>query len=50
MANKYTDFPQKETEDEVKKYLNFVKSDPYNAVDFDQSKDKKINEYLHKKN
>jgi len=38
MANKYTDFPQKETEDEVKKYLNFVKSDPYNAVDFDQSK------------
>jgi hypothetical protein len=38
MANKYTDFPQKETEDQIKKYLDFVKSDPYNAVDFDQSK------------
>jgi hypothetical protein len=38
MANKYPDFPQKETEDEVNRYLDFVKSDPYNAVDFDQSK------------
>ena len=38
MNKKYPDFPLKETEDAVKSYLAFVKSDPYNAVDFDQSK------------
>ena len=38
MNKKYSDFPFKETEDEIKRYIDFVKSDPYNAVDFDQSK------------
>ena len=38
MNKKYPDFPLKETEDAVKSYLTFVKSEPYNAVDFDQSK------------
>jgi hypothetical protein len=38
MKKKYPDFPLKETEDAVKSYLTFVKSEPYNAVDFDQSK------------
>ena len=38
MNKRYSDFPFKETEDEVKRYIDFVKSSPYNAVDFDQSK------------
>jgi len=38
MNKKYSDFPFKDTEDEVKRYIDFVKSSPYNAVDFDQSK------------
>ncbi|MDA8908313.1 KAP family NTPase [Gammaproteobacteria bacterium] len=38
MNKKYPDFPFKETEDVVKRYIDFAKSNPYNAVDFDQSK------------
>lgn len=36
-TEKYPDCPKKESEQMIKEYINFVKSSPYNAVDFDQS-------------
>ena len=38
IGKKYPDFPLKDSENVVRSYLEFVKSAPYNAVDFDQSK------------
>jgi hypothetical protein len=35
---KYPNFPSEHALKELNNYLNFVKSEPYNAVDFDQSK------------
>ena len=38
MNNKHPDFPSEETETQLNGYINFVKSEPYNAVDFDHLK------------
>ena len=38
LANKHPDFPSEEAEKTINGYINFLKSDPYNAVDFDPSK------------
>ena len=43
LDKKYPDFPSKECENTIKKYIEVLKSDPYNAVDFDSSK--KMNEH-----
>ncbi|MEL0208866.1 MAG: hypothetical protein VW915_08200, partial [Gammaproteobacteria bacterium] len=38
MATRYSDFPTIESENTIKDYISFLKAEPYNAVDFDQSK------------
>ena len=38
MAEKFPDFPSKESEEVIKSYLTFIKAEPYNAVDFEQGK------------
>ena len=38
MEKRFPDFPKIESENEIKKYIEFIKASPYNAVDFDQSK------------
>ena len=44
LDKKNPDFPSQEAEDTIKGYINFLKSEPYNAVDFDPSKDKEDDE------
>ena len=45
---KYPDFPLPESEKIVKQYINYLKSEPYKAVDFDQEKsmDEQGSEYV----
>lgn len=38
LINKHPDFPSEESENTINKYIKFLKSEPYNAVDFDPSK------------
>ncbi len=44
LDKKNPDLPSQEAEDTIKGYINFLKSEPYNAVDFDPSKDKEEDE------